>query len=163
MNTKSLLVRLLVVFCLTLLIFTIYKIYKKTEIASPKSSTEEIIKPEIIPTEKESTEKPLIQTIETFAELEQKISATVTPIIIKCFGSWCPPCKAMKPIYEQFAQEFHEKFLFYEIDVDRFDKMQKLNVRGIPVFLLYKDGKEINRIVGARTYKELSDEILKAL
>ena len=107
-------------------------------------------------------EKSFIQALTTINELEKKIQTSTMPIIIKCSATWCPPCKAMKPLYEQLAQELQEKIMFFELDTDQFDDTRKLNIRGIPVFILYRNGKEISRIVGARTYKELKEEVLKA-
>src|SRR3990170_3278987 len=113
MNIKNMSTQILFVLLCAILAWMLYRRYQKTPHTPLATSTsQEIAQPESIsPKEQESG---LITAIKTFNEFEQNIQKITTPLIIKCFGSWCPPCKAMRPIYEQLAHELQGKVSFFE-------------------------------------------------
>jgi thioredoxin-like negative regulator of GroEL len=72
-------------------------------------------------------------------------------------ADWCQPCKKVKPIVEDMKKE---GFQFQMVDADYEQLLVKqFKVSSIPTFILLKDGKEINRITGAKTKGELEDFI----
>jgi thioredoxin-like negative regulator of GroEL len=72
-------------------------------------------------------------------------------------ADWCQPCRKVKPIVEDMKRE---GFQFQMVDAD-YEKLlvKQFKVSSIPTFILLKDGKEINRITGAKTRGELEDFI----
>ena len=73
-------------------------------------------------------------------------------------AGWCPPCQQMKPVFEELKEDFEGRVEFRKIDVDNEEgKAAKFKVLSIPTFVILKDGKEVDRKVGA-----LSKEILKS-
>jgi thioredoxin 1 len=74
-------------------------------------------------------------------------------------ADWCQPCKKVKPIVEDLNREFLPG-IFQIIDVDIENEMAKtFEIRSIPTFILFTDGKEINRITGLQTKKSLLEFI----
>ena len=72
-------------------------------------------------------------------------------------ADWCQPCKKVKPIVEDMKKEGFE---FQRIDADYEQLLVKqFQIKSIPTFILLEDGKELNRITGARTREELEDFI----
>jgi thioredoxin-like negative regulator of GroEL len=72
-------------------------------------------------------------------------------------ADWCQPCKKVKPVVEDMKKE---GFQFQMVDADYEQLLVKqFKVSSIPTFILLKDGKEINRITGAKTRGELEDFI----
>jgi thioredoxin-like negative regulator of GroEL len=68
-------------------------------------------------------------------------------------ADWCQPCKKVKPIVEDMKKEGFE---FQMIDADYEQLLVKrFEIKSIPTFILMEDGKEINRITGAKTRQEL--------
>jgi thioredoxin-like negative regulator of GroEL len=68
-------------------------------------------------------------------------------------ADWCQPCKKVKPIVEDMKKEGFE---FQMIDADYEQLLVKrFEIKSIPTFILIEDGKEINRITGAKTRQEL--------
>jgi thioredoxin-like negative regulator of GroEL len=72
-------------------------------------------------------------------------------------ADWCQPCKKVKPVVEDMKKE---GFQFQMVDADYEQLLVKrFEVRSIPTFILLEDGKEINRITGAKTREELENFI----
>jgi thioredoxin-like negative regulator of GroEL len=72
-------------------------------------------------------------------------------------ADWCQPCKKVKPIIEDMKKEGFE---FQMIDADYEQLLVKrFEIKSIPTFILIEDGKEINRITGAKTKQELEEFI----
>ena len=71
----------------------------------------------------------------------------------------CGPCKAMSPIFEELSKEMKEvKFAKLNVD-DNQNIAQRLSVLGIPTFIMFKDGKEIARVTGARPKSMIKSNI----
>ena len=70
--------------------------------------------------------------------------------LIDFYADWCGPCKIMSPIFEELAQEYEGKIELKKVDVESNGEMaSKYNVMSIPTFVLLKDGKEVDRKIGA--------------
>jgi thioredoxin 1 len=70
-------------------------------------------------------------------------------------ADWCQPCKKVKPIVEDMKKE---GFQFQIIDADYEQLLVKrFQVKSVPTFILFEDEKEINRMTGSKTKKELED------
>ena len=84
------------------------------------------------------------------------------PTLIDFTAAWCGPCKAMAPVLQQVAGDIGEKGRIIKIDVDKNRSLAtKMNVKGVPTFILYKNGKSLWRESGmqsAQTLVNLFDE-----
>ena len=75
-------------------------------------------------------------------------------------ATWCGPCRMLKPVLEQMATE-SDDYKIVSIDVDENEDLAiKYQVSSIPCLILFKDGKEINRVIGLRSKSEI-ESILK--
>jgi thioredoxin 1 len=70
--------------------------------------------------------------------------------VVDFSASWCPPCRALEPELEAVAETLHGQAKVFKIDVDS-DPMlaQRFGVRGVPTVVVLKDGREVDRFVGA--------------
>jgi thioredoxin 1 len=74
-------------------------------------------------------------------------------------ADWCQPCKKVKPIVEELNREYFPG-IFQIVDVDIENEMAKtFEIRSVPTFILFKDGKEINKIIGSQTKQSLLEFI----
>lgn len=69
--------------------------------------------------------------------------------MIDAFATWCAPCKAIAPEIVKLS-ETHPDARFYKIDVDEHPEIAaELEVRAMPTFIFFKDGKKLEQVVGA--------------
>jgi thioredoxin len=87
---------------------------------------------------------------------ERTIGETDVPILVDFYADWCGPCKMMAPYVDQLAAAKTGKALVAKLNTDLAQATsQRFNVRGIPTTIVFRDGKEANRITGAVKYAEL--------
>ena len=83
------------------------------------------------------------------------------PVLIDFFATWCGPCQTMSPILKQLKDELGEQIKIIKIDVDKNQAIaQKFQVRGVPTFMLYKNGKQVWKQAGLVTKTDLKRVIL---
>ena len=79
--------------------------------------------------------------------------------ILHFTAAWCGPCKTLTRTFDSNKSEF-KKIKRLKVDLDEHqDLSEKYNVRSVPTLLLFKDGKEIKRLIGARSLQELIEFI----
>jgi len=90
----------------------------------------------------------------------EELNATIkgSKIVLVDFGaSWCPPCKQMEPVLKSLEQNNKGKYTLVKVDGGRDqDILQQYNVTALPVFIVFKDGKQVWRKDGIATEEELS-------
>lgn len=86
----------------------------------------------------------------TQAEFDDLVAKSAQPVLVDLWAPWCGPCKAIAPALEQLAADRAGVLRIAKVNVDNAPNISaKLGVQGIPTMVLYKDGKEIARQVGA--------------
>ncbi|MGQ9513966.1 MAG: thioredoxin [Thermoproteota archaeon] len=72
------------------------------------------------------------------------------PVVADFWAEWCPPCRAMKPIFEKLAKDYSGRALFISVNIDKNpDLATRYGILGIPTFLVIVGGKPVEKIVGA--------------
>ena len=81
-------------------------------------------------------------------------------VIVDCWAVWCPPCKMLEPVVESLAEKYAGKIVFVKLNVDENKKVAaKYNIMSIPTLLVFKNGKYIDRIIGAMPESVLESRI----
>lgn len=89
----------------------------------------------------------MLRTTDDFRFDEDVNSAPL--VLVEFGGTWCPPCKALKPVLEAMATERPEVPVLY-VDVDESQAVtQKFGVRSIPTLIAFRNGKATGQIIGA--------------
>lgn len=78
-----------------------------------------------------------------------------TPVVVDFWATWCVPCRQMKPVFDAVAQKMGDKVKFVTCDVDETSIVSRFNVRSVPTFAIFVDGKVVSTIVGAQTMANL--------
>ena len=85
----------------------------------------------------------------TDGDFKKEVLDSELPVIVDFWAEWCGPCKLMGPVFEELSKEYEGKVKFVKLDVDsNQDTASKYGVMSIPTLILFKDGKEANKIIG---------------
>ncbi len=100
----------------------------------------------------------------TSSEFEQNVLKSELPVLVDFWAEWCGPCKAIGPSIEQLATEYAGKAKVYKLDVDSEGELaMQYGVMSIPALLVFKDGKEVDRMVGAAPKAQIAALLDRAL
>ncbi len=81
-------------------------------------------------------------------------------VMVDFWATWCGPCKIIAPVVEELAQEYHNKVTFAKVNTDENpDLASRFNIRGIPTLIFFKDGKQVDHVVGAVPKAQLKSKI----
>jgi thioredoxin len=82
-------------------------------------------------------------------DFERTVLDAARPVVVDFFADWCGPCKAMAPLMDEIARDGMGRLLVVKVDSDRAPGLsQRFDVRGIPTLIAFRDGKEVDRLVG---------------
>jgi len=80
-------------------------------------------------------------------------------VVVDFFAEWCMPCVMMAPVFEEISEKFSKiKFGKLNIDENR-DLASRFKVMSIPCIIVFKNGKEAERIIGAVPGEQLEERI----
>jgi thioredoxin 1 len=95
---------------------------------------------------------------------DKEVNQSTTPVIVDFWASWCGPCKTMTPLFEELSSEYEGKLKFGKLSTeDHPDLASEHGITGIPCFIVFNGGKEVDRVIGANPkaeFKQKIDEIL---
>lgn len=84
-------------------------------------------------------------------------------VLVDFFASWCMPCLMLAPVIEDLSERM-TKVKFGKIDIDESqDVAEEFSVMSVPTLIVFKDGKEVDRIVGALPANVLEEKLKKHL
>ncbi len=85
-------------------------------------------------------------------------------VVVDYTATWCGPCRLIAPLIDQLAADYQGKAEVVKVDLDQNkENAKKYSIRSIPTVLIFKNGQEVERIVGRATYERFSNALEEQL
>lgn len=100
----------------------------------------------------------------TDADFEAKVLNSTTPVAVDFWAPWCAPCRVVGPVLDKLAEEYEGRLVVAKVNTDEeVNWATKFGIQGIPTVIMFKDGQEVERLVGSRpesAYKSAFNKLL---
>ena len=107
-----------------------------------------------------SDNEPLVVTDGTF---QRDVLGASGLVLLDCWAPWCGPCRMVGPIMDQLARESNGRYRIAKLNVDENPRVAgQFQIQSIPTMLLFKDGKLIDRLIGAQPKQAIADRLARA-
>jgi thioredoxin 1 len=94
------------------------------------------------------------------ASFDQEVLQSDQPVLVDFWAEWCGPCRMIAPVLEKLADEYSGSLKIAKLDVDANQRtMMQYGVQSIPSLILFKDGKEVERLIGYMPKERLVQRI----
>ncbi len=105
----------------------------------------------------ENEGRPIEVTDSTFDQLVLK---SEKPVLTDFWAVWCAPCKMIAPVLEEIAREYKDQLIIAKLDVDHNPNTAiRYGIHSIPTLILFKNGQEQVRLIGAMSKERLLSQI----
>lgn len=105
--------------------------------------------------------KPLELNLDNLASTIEKNDI---PVLVDCWAPWCGPCQSFAPVFEQAAAQMEPHIRLAKLNTEAVPTIaQEWGIRSIPTLILFKGGREVQRVSGAMPIPQLKQWVLQSL
>ncbi len=81
---------------------------------------------------------------------------------VDCWAAWCAPCRILEPIVEELAEDYNGRVKIAKLNVDENQvSAQNYGIMSIPTMLIFKDGQEVDRLIGVMPKEVIAERLDK--
>ena len=93
-------------------------------------------------------------------EFENDILKASVPAMVDFFATWCGPCKMLSPVIDEISEEFEGKAVIAKVDSDQLGEIcADYSIKLLPTLVFFKDGKEVDKIVGVAEKEDIIEKL----
>ncbi|MEN6508550.1 MAG: thioredoxin TrxC [Smithella sp.] len=102
--------------------------------------------------------KPVDVTDDSFT---REVLTTETSVLVDCWAPWCGPCKSLAPVIDELASDYANGVKVVKLNVDENPvTATQYGIRSIPTLLFFREGRLVERLVGAQPKQEIEKHLL---
>lgn len=106
----------------------------------------------------EQESKPVNITDQTFER--EVLQTSGRPVLVDCWAPWCGPCRMVAPVLDQLAAESQGRYRITKLNVDENQQTSaRFRISSIPTLLIFKDGKLVDRLIGAQSKQTIAERL----
>jgi thioredoxin 2 len=95
---------------------------------------------------------------------QREVISYPCPVLVDCWAPWCGPCRMVAPVLDQLAADYSGRIRIAKLNVDKNPvTASKYGVQSIPTMLIFKNGNQVNRLVGALPREEIERHLAAIL
>ena len=92
----------------------------------------------------------------TDANFDAEVTKSNIPVLVDFWAAWCGPCKQLAPVIDELAKEYIGKVKIGKLDTEENNNTPvKFGITAIPTIIVFKNGQAVNKMVGAKSKKDL--------
>jgi thioredoxin 1 len=96
------------------------------------------------------------------SSFEKEVLGAAKPVLVDFWAEWCAPCRMLAPTVAAVAEHYGETANVVKLNVDdNPSTAQRYGIKGIPTLILFREGKEVERVVGATSKESINRMIEK--
>lgn len=93
-------------------------------------------------------------------EFSNKVENKDGIVVVDFFATWCGPCKMLSPVFEALGNDMESSADFLKVDIDQsMELAERFQVTTVPTVVVFKDGKEMERLVGFIPKENLKNKV----
>ena len=82
------------------------------------------------------------------------------PLVLDFWATWCGPCRMVSPILSELAEKYDGKIVVGKCDVEENEELAaEFGIRNIPTILFFKNGAQVDKMVGAQSKAKFEEKI----
>ncbi len=96
----------------------------------------------------------------TDQNFDDEVLKSTLPVLVDIWAPWCGPCRMIAPVVDKLAEKYDQRFKFCRLNIDQNPQAAtNYQIMSIPTLIFFKDGKVVDRVVGAVPERVLEPKI----